>query len=174
MSHSKLNDKHCNSWPSRISLLLSTGLTILIFLQPSCIHTTRSREKARRVCCHNNTHYLGLLCKDFAKEHNGKYPDRLSQLKDYLSSPIPGRNFLCPADHNHSAIELTWENLNEFSSYRIVPHLTEASDPNTPLIVEKPGSHNKNGGCIYFIEGHASYRSFTSQTNLYLHSFGKP
>lgn len=103
----------------------------------------------------NSIRQIGLACKQYAIDHDGRFPDRISQLQtdNYLS---PGKIDICP-----SAVfpqeSLTAENVDRLASYVILQGLTEAADPEQALVIEKWGSHKGQGGNVFRVGGQAGW-----------------
>ncbi len=133
--------------------LMFVSIVVLGFLILS-IHPSRRGENEHRIPCVCNVRQIGLACKQYAIDHQDHFPNSFLELipDHYLRVD---RIYLCP-DHPPPKEQLTEKNLEQLSSYILVKNLTEKADSDMPLVIEKPYMH-KDGGNVFFVDGHASW-----------------
>ena len=67
---------------------------------------TQSRDYAHVLICASNVKALGRAIAEFAREHNGKHPEKLEDISPYGGS---NKTFVCPSanDKSHFSYVLT-------------------------------------------------------------------
>jgi prepilin-type N-terminal cleavage/methylation domain-containing protein len=111
-----------------------------------------SREKARQANCKNNLHQLSVALTMYKDDHDGKFPDWLSNLyPTYVGSN--SEVYLCKSDRtmgtNEYSCKPTWV-AGESETYK------DPSDNNAPDEFGKPGRNPQIGACSYLYELNAS------------------
>lgn len=112
-----------------------------------------SPDANKRLACQNNLKQLGLSCKLFASEHDGRFPDTLQALYPEYTPDVS--IFRCP-----SATQEPTGTIDAVppSHYEIVPGLTESSPKTTILIQEKnTENHVPAGRSVLYIDGHVEF-----------------
>ena len=102
-----------------------------------------------RAQCANNLKQLVMGCVQYAGQHDGSFPDRLSELyPDYVNDL---RLFSCPGSENHIGSS---QRLDEESSYGIEPGRNRSSSPDLVLMYEKANhSPGPSGRHECFVDG---------------------
>ena len=103
--------------------------------------------------CQNNLKQLGLGCKTYAREHDGRFPDTILAL---LPEYNPDNNcYRCPGAGQAPARAT---GAPTTSDYEVVPGLTEKSPGKTILIREKnTGNHTPPGRNVLYVDGHVEF-----------------
>jgi hypothetical protein len=121
----------------------------------------RGRFAARQTMCVHNLKLLGLPLKMYADEHDGAFPDKWSTLTsdpdffDYDMFEV----FVCPMHskryEKEHGVPLTVtgpEDVDERSSYVLVPGLRTTDDKDTILAYEKGDNHGGIGHSVLYLD----------------------
>lgn len=155
-------------------LLLAVGFTLLLPLAIGLYGSLRyARANARRSTCVHNLKLLALSLKMYAEEHEGQFPNKLSELyfalspeeHDYLTGilicPELGAKYgwqygvWRPGDPHPLSPEPTPEEIDSLSSYTLVPGLSLSDDRDTVIAYEKEDTHSGTGRSILHLDGRA-------------------
>ncbi len=101
---------------------------------------SHARERYRRISCASNLHSLILTIDTYSMDYDSFYPDKLSRLYPNYVSTL--EIFKCPST-NHQVSSP--ERIEEDGSYIYVHGLTEKHPPDTLVLYDKPGNHNRYG-----------------------------
>ena len=122
---------------------------------------SRARFAARQTMCVHNLKLLGLPLKMYADEHDGAFPDKWSTLisdPDFFSSDM-FEVFVCPMHskryEKEHGVPLTVtgpEDVDERSSYVLVPGLHMTDDKDTILAYEKGDNHGGIGHSVLYLD----------------------
>jgi len=111
------------------------------------------KEESSKAACMENLHQIGAACNAYAAEHNGRYPERLSELyPDY----VPDLEvFVCPSTGEKIGSP---QEINAKTSYEYHGAALNASTAAEPLgqailACDKPG-HHRSGKNILYADGH--------------------
>jgi hypothetical protein len=99
-----------------------------------------AREKARRTACMNNLQQIMVACYQYASEHDGRFPDKLSQLEPYVKSL---QVFSCPET---GTVISRPEDIDSMSSYKFLGGFVLKDVKRTGekvVLYEAPGSHGE-------------------------------
>jgi len=149
---------------SRIPMAFALFVTVLATSKPLWAQASEAGDKAAleaRVaklegkltqCCARQLRQLAVAMHGFTKDHDGKFPDKPSQLKPYKLADMPPL-FICPA----SDTQLTrgpdeWIDIDLTSSYVFVPARTNR-DWQEIVVYEKDHNHGR-GRCVLYGDGH--------------------
>lgn len=122
---------------------------VVVFLLGAIIlpDTCRAREPANRVKCGANLKQIGNALTMFANEHEGKYPDKLSDL--IAAESLPPSIFVCPSSSAESADGKTPEAIVaqlEEPKYCSYVYLKEnIGKPDKAVVYERLDDHDKAG-----------------------------
>ncbi len=114
-----------------------------------------AREKARRAQCRNNLGQIALACNMYSQEHDGKFPERLSQLQHYVGDL---RVFVCPAT---DATISRPEDMDSMSSYKLIGGFTikEVKNTTEKLLLYESVENHKEGANVAFADSHVEWVS---------------
>ena len=125
----------------------------------SCLR--RSRRDVGQTLCVHNLKLLGLPLKMYADEHDGAFPHKWSTLisdPDIFSSDM-FEVFVCPMHskryEKEHGVPLTVtgpEDVDERSSYVLVPGLRTTDDKDTILAYEKGDNHGGIGHSVLYLD----------------------
>ena len=126
------------------------GVSILL---PSL---TRARELAKRAVCMSNLRGIGMGCHIYANDHQEKFPEDFAALvKEGMCTP---GMFVCPSSGEVEA------NPNDFLSgknpkvsYVYIKGQSTKNDVRGVLAYEPLENHNREGGSMLFLDGHAEF-----------------
>jgi prepilin-type processing-associated H-X9-DG protein len=113
------------------------------------------REEAFKTACRVNLHQIGTACTVYAAEHNGRYPERLSELHpDYM---LHLDVFVCPSTGDKIASP---DEIDAKTSYEYRGAALNASTAAEPLYeavlaCDKDGNHRR-GKHVLYADGHVS------------------
>jgi prepilin-type processing-associated H-X9-DG protein len=113
------------------------------------------KEIASKSACMAHLHRIGTACNAYAAEHNGRYPERLSELyPEYVPNL---KVFVCPSTH----VKITSpDEIDSKTSYEYYGAALNASTAAKPLgrailACDKDG-HHRHGKNILYADGHVS------------------
>ena len=126
---------------------IALGSTVMV--------TTRAggRFDERKAKCFDNVRTIRMAIYDYAVDHGGNYPDRLSLLYPQY---IPDLSvFLCPGHRIRHQVEegelLVISNSREIdprTSYRLVPGVGVTSNDDAILLLERGKNHGRQGHAL--------------------------
>jgi len=111
------------------------------------------KEESSTIACSNNLRQIGMACTAYAAEHNGRYPERLSEL---YSDFVPNLDvFVCPSTGDKI---LSPDEIDAKTSYEYYGAALNASTAAAPpyeaiLACDKAGNHRR-GKNILYVDGH--------------------
>jgi hypothetical protein len=121
----------------------------------------RARFEARQTMCVHNLKLLGLPLKMYAEKHDGAFPDKWSTLisdPDLFSSDML-ELFVCPMhskryekEHGVPYTVSGRDDVDECSSYVLVPGLHMTDDKDTILAYEKGDNHGGIGHSVLYLD----------------------
>jgi hypothetical protein len=132
-----------------------------------------ARASACRTTCVHNLKLLSLPLKTYAEEHEGRFPDKLSELyfasspeqNDYLKGilicPELGAEYKwrhgvwTPGTPHPLSPEPTPEEVDALSCYALVPGLRLSDEKDTVIAYEKGDNHSGTGRSILLLDGRA-------------------
>ena len=155
-------------------LLLGVGFALLLALAIGLYGSLRdARASARRTTCVHNLKLLALPLRMYAEEHEGRFPDKLSELysalspenHDYLTGvlicPELGAKYKwkygvwTPGNPHPLSHEPTPEEIDSLSSYALAPGLSLSDDKDTVIAYEKEDNHSGTGRSVLYVDGRA-------------------
>lgn len=147
-------------WILAMSIVMAVCLAAAFIL----VRLGQAREDVRLILCVHNLKLMGLSLEQYAKEHGGAYPQRISELAPYL----PGLEVLvCPEarrqfEKKHSipyplSERSSPEEIDALSSYAMVPGLSVQSPPDTVAVYEKNDHLPGRGYGLLYRDGHAAW-----------------
>lgn len=128
----------------------------------------------RKLACMRKLHQIGRAFLAWSSEHEGRYPERFSDLyPDYVSDPTL---FACPIASGGSEARIRADNIDAASDYVLVTDLEPGSEPSHNVVVayDKPDNHSGNGCSVLYLDGHVTFleRGTEEQTGQRTHSDG--
>ena len=107
-------------------------------------------EKMLRLDCRHSLNLLGLLCREYAAVHEGRFPSTWVELESVEYGTNSIQLFRCPsAGHEIGA----WAQVDSWSDYRLLPGRSTNDPPDRLLALEPPENHQGAGGNVLFVDG---------------------
>jgi len=151
----------------RRRMVLIAAATVLLCLAASAVwHVLdTARHSTRQTLCVHNLKMLATGLNLFAKEHDGRFPGRLSEL---WPKYLPGLECLiCPELQSVSLREHAvphpfppnpdQDTIERLSSYAYVPGHTIADPAETIIVYEKVDNHFGKGRSLLYLDGHGAW-----------------
>ncbi len=115
----------------------------------------KAAQKAERAACMSNLEQIAAACHMYANDHGDKFPDRLSQLEQYVE---PVSVFSCPSAG--SAVSRL-EDVDSKSSYKLVGGflLKDVKEPARRLILYESLENHRDGANVAFADCHVEWVS---------------
>ncbi len=136
----------------------------------------KSRETANRIKCAANLRQIGNALMLFAKEHDGKFPDQLSEL--IATEDLTPSGLVCPsgtadASTASSPTQLAADLLDKrYSSYIYIRQ--NLGNPDKAIVVESVKDHDEDGICVLFGDYHAEFMQYRKGRPEMLATLGIP
>jgi len=133
----------------------STAIIAAIFVLFALLIPTLKAESSKAACA-VNLRQIGIACQLYAAEHNGRHPERLSEL--YPDS-VPNLDvFVCPSTGDKI---LSPDEIDAKTSYEYYGAALNASPAGAPpheaiLACDKAGNHQR-GKHILYADGHVEW-----------------
>jgi hypothetical protein len=142
-------------------VLVLAGLAIPFFSYLNYV-----RRETRQTLCVHNLKLIGLQLRMYADEHAGAFPDKWSTLvTDHeIRASEMLEFFVCP-EHSRRYEETYGvpytvsgpADLDERSSYALVPALHMTDDKDTILVYEKGDNHDAIGHSVLYLDGRGGW-----------------
>jgi len=136
------------------SALFEPGWTIGVGLMAPVV--VRSREKARMAASLNNLKQLSLAIHQYAENHDGRIPEKMSDLAPAYAGP-----FLHPKNWDRKAelIDLERpETIDAHTDYEIVLKGKLDDQPYDAVVIREKRSFSMGGRCFGYVDGHVEFR----------------
>ena len=137
--------------------VLGVLLILLIAMQVLNDLAERDRRMILKCRCQKRLESIGQACIAYAHTHAGAFPDALAEIAG-TNAPSPLDSpwtFVCGRDR---VGEL--RNVDQWSTYTLVPGLSTASAPSTILAFEPASDHWADiGGNVLYVTGKAAWLS---------------
>ncbi len=133
-----------------ISIVVMTVLLILFFT----LLVPLIKEESSKTACLANLHMIGMACQMYAADHDGAFPERLSQL--YEAGLVSGLNvFVCPSTGAKigSPQEIDSKTSYEYRGASLDPRTLREPTYQVILACDKDGNHRR-GKNILYADGH--------------------
>jgi len=110
------------------------------------------KEETSKARCLNNLQQIGTACQTYASRHNGRYPERLSELYPMLDLDV----FVCPSTNAKIASpdEIDAKTSYEYRGAGLDQRTLSEPSYQVVLACDKPGNH-RSGKHILYADGHA-------------------
>ena len=115
----------------------------------------KAKAKAQQIQCSNNLRMIGLACRIYNTDNDGKFPANLQGFGAGLGSPSL---LICPADRHHT-VAGSWSSVSAANiSYSYFARGLTNEDPNLVLAL----CTNHPGGASVVLLGDGSIQMFTA------------
>jgi len=130
---------------------------LVIALSPAFIEGMRQGwEESTQQQCAGRLKILATACRAYAAEHEGRFPDRFSDLyPEYVDNP---NVFACPATWEFIA---TPQEIDTHADYILEPGCSMSDPPETILIHEPADNHSRKGYHVVHLNGHVEWRALS-------------
>jgi prepilin-type processing-associated H-X9-DG protein len=112
------------------------------------------KEESSKAVCLANLQMIGKACQAYAAEHNGAFPERLSQL--YEAGLVPSLDgFVCPSTGAKIGSPQEIDSKTSYEYRGAALNASTAAEPPYEAILacDKPGNHRR-GKHILYADGH--------------------
>jgi prepilin-type processing-associated H-X9-DG protein len=115
----------------------------------------RAREAARREACMKNLRQIALACFMYLNDHKSMFPERLSELKEYVGNL---EVFSCPETEAEITVP---EDIDSKSSYTLIGgfSLKDVKNPSEKLVLYESVKNHTEGANVAFADGHVEWVS---------------
>ena len=137
-------------WPSPLRILAIVAVIFAVCVIVVVFAYKAAWEKMLRLDCQSNLKQIGLLCREYAAEHDGRFPSTWVELNLVKDDANLVRLFRCPSTHHEIGI---WTQVDLWSDYRLLPGRTTNNSPETILALEPLGNHESAGANVLFVDG---------------------
>jgi prepilin-type processing-associated H-X9-DG protein len=110
-------------------------------------------EKMVITGCRHQLKQIGLECRIYASEHDGRFPLNWRELESLKSGNGP-KILRCPRGGHDQG---DWHNVDIWSDYRLIAGRTTNDPPNTVLAIEALANHKAKGANVLFVDGSTSW-----------------
>jgi prepilin-type processing-associated H-X9-DG protein len=134
------------------SIVVMTVLLVLFFT----LVVPAMKEEASKTECLNNLRQIGIACQSYAADHDGAFPERLSQL--YEAGLVSGLDvFVCPSTGAKigSPQEIDSKTSYEYRGASLDPRTLREPTYQVILACDKDGNHRR-GKNILYADGHVA------------------
>jgi hypothetical protein len=151
---------------NRKALLIGVAVAVL-FLMALGVWRFRenSRRSVRQTLCVHNLKFLSMSLHTYADKHDGRFPDRLSELwPEYIANL---EDLTCPelqvmylrerGVRHPFPPDPDPDTLERLSSYAYVPGHTRADPPDTVIAFEKADNHFGKGRSLLYLDGRGAW-----------------
>jgi prepilin-type processing-associated H-X9-DG protein len=131
------------------SIVVMTVLIVLVFT----LVVPAIKEEASKTACLANLKMIGMACNAYAAEHNGRYPERLSELHPTY---VPDLDvFVCPTTGAKIGSPQEIDSKTSYEYRGAALNASTAAEPPYEAILacDKPGNHRR-GKHILYADGH--------------------
>ena len=115
----------------------------------------RARFVARQTMCVHNLKLIAMQLRMYADEHDGAFPDKWSTLVADLNIGS-FEIFVCPQQIRRYTVSSPAD-IDELSSYVLVPGLHMTDDKDTILAYEKGDNHGGIGHSVLYLDGRGGW-----------------
>lgn len=150
----------------RKRIMIALGINLASLIGATMAYFVFSRygavqAESRSIVCTHNLKLLSLPLQRYAEDHDGQFPDLLSQLiPDYFYDTT--NTLVCPEaavqfeqEHGHRQPIPAHAEIDTQSSYRIAPGLTSDAAPDTILVFETAINHHGQRYGVLYVDGRA-------------------
>jgi hypothetical protein len=119
---------------------------------------SRARFAARQTMCVHNLKLIAMQLRMYADEHDGAFPDKWSTLAAYHEVAVSDmlEIFVCPEQIRRYTVSSPAD-IDELSSYVLVPGLRMTDDKDTILAYEKGDNHGGIGHSVLYLDGRGGW-----------------
>ena len=141
-------------WPSPLRIWVIVAVIFAVCVIVAVFAYKAAWEKMLRLDCQSNLKQIGLLCREYAAEHDGRFPSTWVELNLVKDDANLVRLFRCPSTHHEIGI---WTQVDLWSDYRLLPGRTTNNSPDRILALESLGNHGSIGANVLFVDGRTQW-----------------
>jgi len=133
------------------SIVVQIAVIVLLL----AIMVPAMKEEASKTACRVNLHQIGMACQMYAAEHDGRYPERLSELYPDL---VPDLDvFVCPSTGAKigSPQEIDSKTSYEYRGASLDVRAVREPTSQVILACDKDGNH-RSGKHVLYADGHVA------------------
>lgn len=126
---------------------------------------TEARSNTRQTLCVHNLKMFAAAMNEYAKDHDGRFPDRASALYPQYLPML--ECYVCPelaVTHQREwgrahpfADNTTADLIDGLCSYQLVPGLSVNDDKSKLIMYEKADNHHGMGRSLLYLDGHGAW-----------------
>ena len=135
-------------------LPIIAGIVLLCGIAVVAGYRSMIKGIMRQECGISLNHNIGVRCREYARDHDGRFPNTWADLGPLEKGSTWDRVFRCPStDHDPGA----WERLDLWSDYHLLPGRTTNDPPHTILVIEPLSNHSGQGANVLFVDGSTTW-----------------
>ncbi len=124
-----------------------------VFLTDSLVEGLHFADIA---ACKTNMGIIGTEILQYARAHDGRLPQRLSELVS--EDRLPAHMFACPATGRWDEVAKDVDARSDYIYAGAGHHWQEAESSTIPILWDKPGNHGGEGVNVAYLDGHVQWQ----------------
>lgn len=143
--------------------LIILGIIIIVgFYVGGPVICLPEKEKLRVRQCMDNLVEIGEVCRAYANDHDGRFPDTFSQIATGKYT-LATKTFICRGSQKRPGKA---SDVDQWSGYHLVTGITLGHHPRKVLAYDQPEHHRGDGAPVLFVDGSVSWVFAKEWTNL--------
>jgi prepilin-type processing-associated H-X9-DG protein len=150
MTETSSASKASSPWPSPLKILAAVTVIFAVGVAIVVSGYKKAWEKMLRLDCQSNLRQISLRCREYAAEHDGRFPSTWVELNLVGDDANWAKLLRCPSTRHEIGI---WTQVDLWSDYRLLPGRTTNDPPGRILALEPLGNHGSAGANVLFVDG---------------------